>query len=124
VYLAAQVMIYAVAVIGLDILYGRTGQLSLAHASFFGLGAYTAALSAPLHVPLLAQPPLVILIAIAAGALVAVPTLRLSGLRLSLVTLLLGELFNWAINHSVWLTGGSQGMNVEPLTIGRFDSQD
>jgi branched-chain amino acid transport system permease protein len=122
VYEAAQVMIYAVAVLGLDIVYGRTGQLSLAHASFFGVGAYAAALSAPLGVPLWAQLPLVVLLAIVSGAVVAFPTLRLSGLRLALVTLLFGALFTWAIDHSVALTGGSQGMTVEPLMLGGFDS--
>lgn len=124
VYTAAQVMIYAVATIGLDIVYGRAGQLSLAHASFFGLGAYTAALSGPLSLPLWAQPAAVVLLAIVAGAVVAVPTLRLSGLRLSLVTLLFGELFTWAINHSGSLTGGSEGITVNSLTLGGFDSQD
>lgn len=124
VYTAAQVMIYAIATLGLDIVYGRTGQLSLAHASFFGLGAYTAALSAPFGLPLVVQPPLVVVLAVAAGAVVAVPTLRLSGLRLSLVTLLFGELFVWAIDHSGSIAGGSQGMTVDPLVVGGFDSQD
>src|SRR5512142_2919891 len=45
-YLATQVAIYAIATLGLDIVFGRTGQLSLSHASFFGLGAYSAALMA------------------------------------------------------------------------------
>ncbi|MBV9747758.1 MAG: branched-chain amino acid ABC transporter permease [Acetobacteraceae bacterium] len=124
VYTAAQVMIYAVATLGLEIVYGRAGQLSLAHASFFGLGAYVAALAAPLTVPLWAQPELVVLLAIVAGAVVAVPTLRLSGLRLSLVTLLFGELFGWGIDHSGSLTGGSEGITVGSLTLGGFDSQD
>jgi branched-chain amino acid transport system permease protein len=124
VYTAAQVMIYAVATLGLDIVYGRAGQLSLAHASFFGLGAYVAALAGPLALPLWAQPGAVLLLAVAAGGVVAVPTLRLSGLRLSLVTLLFGELFTWAINHSSSLTGGSEGITVNPLAIGGFDSQD
>ncbi len=123
VFIAAQVMIYAVATLGLDIVYGRAGQLSLAHASFFGLGAYTAALSGPLGIPLWVQPELVVLLAIAGGIIVAVPTLRLSGLRLALVTLLFGELFDWAIDHSLALTGGSQGMTVAPMTIGPFNSQ-
>ncbi len=124
VYTLAQVMIYAVATLGLDIVYGRAGQLSLAHASFFGLGAYAAALAGPLALPLWAQPELVGLLAIVAGAVVAVPTLRLSGLRLSLVTLLFGELFTWAIDHSGGLTGGSEGITVNPLTVGGFNSQD
>jgi len=124
-YLATQVAIYAIASLGLDVVFGRTGQLSLSHASFFGLGAYAAALmaAASWSSPVL-QIVVVIAVAIAAGAIVAVPTLRLSGLRLALVTLLFGELFVWAINHTGDLTGGSQGMSVPPLEIGRFSSVD
>jgi len=124
VYLAAQVMIYAIATLGLDIVYGRAGQLSLAHASFFGLGAYVAALSTGFNVPFWLQPFLVVALAVLAGAVVAVPTLRLSGLRLALVTLLFGELFTWAIDHTGDLTGGSEGITVAPLTVGAFDSSN
>ena len=121
-YLATQVAIYAIATLGLDIVFGRTGQLSLSHASFFGLGAYSAALMANWSWPIWLQVPVIVLLAIIAGAVVAVPTLRLSGLRLSLVTLLFGELFIWAINHSGEMTGGSQGMAVPQLEIGAFSS--
>jgi branched-chain amino acid transport system permease protein len=121
-YLASQVAIYAIATLGLDIVFGRTGQLSLSHASFFGLGAYASALMADWGWSIWLQVPVIVLLAILAGAVVAVPTLRLSGLRLSLVTLLFGELFIWAINHSSDMTGGSQGMAVPPLEIGNFSS--
>jgi branched-chain amino acid transport system permease protein len=121
-YLATQVAIYAIATLGLDIVFGRTGQLSLSHASFFGLGAYAAALMANWSWPIWQQVPLIVIIAVIAGAVVAVPTLRLSGLRLSLVTLLFGELFIWAINHSGETTGGSQGMAVMPLEISSFST--
>jgi branched-chain amino acid transport system permease protein len=121
-YLATQVAIYAIATLGLDIVFGRAGQLSLSHASFFGLGAYGAALMALWAWPWWAQVPVVVAVAILAGAVVAVPTLRLSGLRLALVTLLFGELFIWAINHADRLTGGSQGLAVAPLEVGRFSS--
>ncbi|TCR75592.1 branched-chain amino acid ABC transporter permease [Rhizobium sp. BK376] len=121
-YLATQVAIYAIATLGLDIVFGRTGQLSLSHASFFGLGAYAAAMMANWSWPIWQQVPVIVLIAIIAGAVVAVPTLRLSGLRLSLVTLLFGELFIWAINHSDQTTGGSQGMAVSPLEISSFST--
>ena len=123
-YIATQVMIFAIATLGLDILYGRAGQLSLAHASFFGLGAYVAALSSSYEVSVLLQVPLVIMLAVVFGVVLAVPTLRLSGLRLALVTLLFGELFLWVINHTGELSGGSQGITVTPLTIGAFDSSD
>jgi branched-chain amino acid transport system permease protein len=121
-YLATQVAIYAIATLGLDIVFGRTGQLSLSHASFFGVGAYSAAIMANWSWPIWQQVPLIAIIAVIAGAVVAVPTLRLSGLRLSLVTLLFGELFIWAINHSGDVTGGSQGMAVIPLEVGAFSS--
>ena len=121
-YLATQVAIYAIATLGLDIVFGRNRQLSLSHASFFGLGAYGAALMAAWTWPWWAQIPIVVAVATTAGAVVAVPTLRLAGLRLALVTLLFGELFIWAINHAGEVTGGSQGLAVPPLVIGRFSS--
>src|SRR5262249_54889352 len=102
--------------------FGRAGQLSLSHASFFGLGAYGAALMAAWGWTWWVQVPLVIGVAIVAGAIVAVPTLRLSGLRLALVTLLFGELFIWAINHAGAVAGGSQGLAVPPLQVGWFSS--
>lgn len=123
-YIVTQVMIYAVATLGLDVLYGRTGQLSLAHASFFGVGAYIAALSSSFAIAPALQPFIVIGFAVVVGAVVAIPTLRLSGLRLALVTLLFGELFIWIINHTGGLTGGSQGITVMPLVIGGFDSSE
>lgn len=124
IYIVTQVMIYAIATLGLDVLYGRTGQLSLAHASFFGVGAYIAALSSSLEISVLLQPLIVVAVAVFVGAIVAIPTLRLSGLRLALVTLLFGELFIWLINHTTDLTGGSQGISVMPLVIGGFDSSE
>ena len=123
-YLATEVAIYAIATLGLDIVFGRTGQLSLSHATFFGLGAYAAALMATWAWPIWLQVPAILALAILAGTVVAVPTLRLSGLRLALVTLLFGELFTWAIDHTGSTTGGSQGMTVPPLAVGVFSSAD
>ncbi len=122
VFTLSEVMIYAIATIGLDIVFGRAGQLSLAQASFFGLGAYLAALTTTLPAGL--QFLLVVATAMIAGAVVAIPTLRLSGLRLALVTLLFGELFIWALDHLGSLTGGTQGLVVPALAIGDSNSQD
>lgn len=124
VYLASEVVIYAVATLGLDLLFGRTGQLSLAHASFMGLGAYTAAVCAAIGVSVWYQIPIVFVVSIVAGIVVAVPTLRLSGLRLALVTLLFGELFTWAVIQTSALTGGSEGMSVPALNIVSFSTGD
>jgi branched-chain amino acid transport system permease protein len=122
VFTFTELMIYAIATIGLDIVFGRAGQLSLAQAAFFGLGGYFTALTVG-HVNPVLQLLGVIGIAAAAGLVVAVPSLRLSGLRLALVTLLFSELFIWGINH--WArAGGTQGLVVNPLTIAGFNSID
>lgn len=122
IFIAAQVVIFAIATLGLDVLFGRTGQLSMAQATFMGLGAYVTVVASQHGVGVLPALGLVIVAALIAGAVVAIPTLRLSGLRLALVTLLFGELFVWAINNTTSLTGGSEGITADPLTLGTFDS--
>lgn len=122
IFIAAQVVIFAIATLGLDVLFGRTGQLSMAHASFMGLGAYVTVVASEHGVGILPALGLVVVAALIAGAVVAVPTLRLSGLRLALVTLLFGELFVWAIDNTTSVTGGSEGVTTEPLVLGTFDS--
>jgi branched-chain amino acid transport system permease protein len=124
VFLAAQVVAFAIATLGLDILYGRTGQLSLAHASFMGVGAYTTyAVSSYGYGPAV-QLAAVVVVAVVAALVVAVPTLRLSGLRLALVTLAFGELLAWVIRNTTDLTGGTQGASVDPIVIGLLDSSE
>lgn len=121
-FVAAQVAVFAIATLGLDILYGRTGQLSLAHASFMGVGAYTGYVLASRGFGVGVQLLGVLGMALVSGALVAIPTLRLSGLRLSLVTLAFGELFAWLLTNTTSLTGGTQGVPVSPMTIGSTDT--
>ena len=122
VFLASEVVIYAIATLGLDLLFGLTGQLSLAHASFMGLGAYTAAVCTAMGMSVWFQIPLVFVVSILAGVVVAVPTLRLAGLRLALVTLLFGELFTWAVIQVGGITGGSEGMSVPALNVFSFST--
>lgn len=121
-FVAAQVAVFAIATLGLDILYGRTGQLSLAHASFMGVGAYTGYVLASRGFGVGVQLLGVLGMALVSGALVAIPTLRLSGLRLSLVTLAFGELFAWLLTNTTSLTGGTQGVPVSPMPIGSTDT--
>lgn len=121
-FVAAQVAVFAIATLGLDILYGRTGQLSLAHASFMGVGAYTGYVLASRGFGVGVQLLGVLGMALISGALVAIPTLRLSGLRLSLVTLAFGELFAWLLTNTTSLTGGTQGVPVSPMPIASTDT--
>lgn len=121
-FLCAQVLVYGVATQGLNILYGRTGQLSLAHATFLGGGAYTTYVLISRGFTPSAALAAVWVVSLLAGLLVAVPTLRLSGLRLALVTLAFGELFQWVIVHTTETTGGTQGTPVDSIVAGSIDT--
>jgi branched-chain amino acid transport system permease protein len=119
---ATLALIYVVATLGTDLVVGRTGMLSLCQASFMGIGAYTAAIGQAHGMPVVVQVLLGMGIALAAGAIVAFPTLKLSGLRLAIITLLFGSLFTWAVDVDINLTGGSEGIVVNPLQVGSFSS--
>ncbi|HHY92324.1 MAG TPA: branched-chain amino acid ABC transporter permease [Firmicutes bacterium] len=99
--------------LGLNLVSGFTGQLSLGHAAFMGIGAYTAALLTKAGQPFL--PALVAggLLAAAAGAVIGVPTLRLRGDYLAIATLGFGEILRvLAINQK--FTGGPVGLRAIP----------
>jgi branched-chain amino acid transport system permease protein len=108
------VLAYAVAVLGLNLLVGYNGQISLGHGAFFALGAYTAALLIEkASVPYLLTLPAAGLVCFAAGFLFGVPALRLHGLYLALVTLGLAIATPPLIKRFDELTEGTQGMTVE-----------
>ncbi|VXB08451.1 membrane hypothetical protein [Aeromicrobium sp. 9AM] len=72
-FIATQLLAYGIATLGLHILFGRTGQLSLAHASFMGVGAYTTLVLAQRDVDPLVQLLAVVGVGLVAGALVPYP---------------------------------------------------
>lgn len=109
----ALVFVNALSVVGLVILIGYAGQISLGHAGFAGIGAYACAL-APEHLglhPLLA---LVLGAAISAAmaALIGRPILRLKGYYLAVATLGFGILVSMVLTNERALTGGPDGMVV------------
>jgi branched-chain amino acid transport system permease protein len=111
------VLVYAVAILGLNVLVGYSGQVSLGHGAFFALGAYTCAiLIDKVDFPhLLAVVPAAI-VGFIAGILFGIPTLRLRGLYLALVTLGLAVAAPPLIKRFEDLTGGSQGINIPQPT--------
>jgi branched-chain amino acid transport system permease protein len=115
---AIRIAINATLAIALNLLIGYTGQISLGHAAFFGLGAYgSAILVAEYH-----WPPGAALLASAAlvGALayvVARVILRLEGHYLAMATLGLGVIASIALSNEVGLTGGPDGMSVPDFSI-------
>jgi len=115
---ASLVWIQALAAVGLNLLMGLAGQVSLGHAGFFGIGAYAVALG-PRHLgldPLLAA---VVGLVGAAGLalLVGRPILRLRGHYLAVATLGLGVLVWLVLNSEVELTGGPDGIQVPRLVL-------
>lgn len=106
-------IIYAIAVLGLNLLTGYSGQISLGHSAFFGIGAYTSAILIVDHEwPYLLTLPVAAVICFAAGFLIGIPALRLQGLYLALMTLGLAIAFPPILRRFESVTGGVQGINV------------
>lgn len=113
VYLANLVGITAISALGLNLLTGFTGQISLGHAAFMGLGAYTVAiLSSRWQVPMVLALPAAGAVAAVAGAFVGAPSLRIKGLYLAMATLAFQVIAEFAFVNAEGLTGGVRGINV------------
>lgn len=113
VYLYDLVMIYVIVALGLNILTGYTGQISIGHAGFMAIGAYASAIfTGRLGLPFLLAMPLAALVAALIGFGLGVPALRLHGHYLAIATLGFGVAVSQL--SAVWegLTGGYQGMKV------------
>ena len=120
--LATRMAINAIIVLGLNLLIGFAGQISLGHAGFIGIGAYaTAVLPTHFNVhPLLAM----VLGALAASllaAIVARPIFKLKGHYLAMATLGLGIIINIALRNEASLTGGPDGMPVPAMGLLGYD---
>jgi branched-chain amino acid transport system permease protein len=120
--LVIRMAINAVIVLGLNLLIGFAGQISLGHAGFLGIGAYASAVL-PTHFgwhPLLAMGAGAAVTGLLA-ALVARPIFKLKGHYLAMATLGLGIIINIAIRNEAQWTGGPDGMPVPSLGVFGFD---
>ena len=109
------VLAYAIALLGLNMLTGYNGQISLGHGAFYAIGAYTAAiLMDKLGMPYWATIPIAAAVCFIFGFLFGLPALRLEGLYLALATFALGVAMPQILKHeglAHW-TGGSQGVVI------------
>jgi branched-chain amino acid transport system permease protein len=109
----SNVIATSIAVLGLGLLTGFNGQISVGHGAFFGVGAYTTAILTADHGwSHLSTIPVTMVLCFAIGVLVGLPALRISGLYLALVTLALATLFPLVIQKYSDVTGGSTGIRV------------
>ena len=113
VFELTMVMIYAIAVLGLNILTGYNGQISLGHGAFFAVGAYTTAILMHRYgVPYWATFPPAAIICFVLGVLFGLPALRFEGPYLALVTLAMALAIPQLLKYFDNWTGGLQGINL------------
>src|SRR3954451_13361783 len=111
-------LIAIVGALGLNILVGYTGQISVGHAAFMSVGAYTAAnLAVKLSLPFWITLPAGGLMAALIGAIVGMPSLRIKGLYLAIATLAGQLIIEWVINHTPAISGGVQASIQVPRPV-------
>ena len=113
-----QIGIAIIGAIGLNILVGYTGQISLGQGGFLAVGAYTAGVVATkTDLSPLVGIPAAVLVTAAVGAFFGLPALRLKGLYLAIATLASQQIIVWLIIHWDWLTGGVGALVLEPVHV-------
>ncbi|WP_339097642.1 branched-chain amino acid ABC transporter permease [Deinococcus sp. VB343] len=111
------IMIFAIAVIGLNVTTGYTGLINIGQAAFMGVGAYATALAATrLNLPFFVAIPLGGLAAALVGTVVGLPSLRLKYLYLAVATLAFQVVFEWSVGHLPILAQGS-AIALEPVQV-------
>ena len=122
-YLQSQIVfvfIYAIVGVGLLILAGFAGQVSLGHAAFLAIGAYTAGYMQRLGVPFVVYLPLSVLLTGVVGALVGFPALRLSGIYLVIATIAFGFIMEEVAARWESVTNGNDGMRIKQIELFGF----
>jgi branched-chain amino acid transport system permease protein len=125
----AQTLVYAIALLGLNLLTGYNGQISLGHGAFYAIGGYLAAILMQSGIPYWATLPVAGLLCLVVGFLFGLPALRLQGLYLALATFALAVAFPQILKAKVFerWTGGVQGIIVDkpsaPAWLGLSDDQ-
>lgn len=122
-YVGSVLLVYAVLSLGLDLIMGHAGQFAFSHVAFFGIGAYTTAiLQARYGIPF----PVGLVIAIALSSviamLVALASVKLRHIYLGLATVAFAAAAHWSFQNWKGLTGGVDGMRLQPSDFVLFQS--
>jgi len=113
-----QIAYFGVAALGLNILVGFTGQISLGHGAFFGFGAFASAwLNTAQGIPVFFAIPLAGFMTMAVGMMFGLPAARIKGLYLAIATLASQFIIEDFFARANWFSGGSSGALAEPVTI-------
>ncbi len=118
VHLVVVIAIFSILALGLDVVFGYTGEVSLGHSALFGVGAYTAGVLAfQLGIGFFWSIPCGIVVAAGFGALLALPALRVTGPYLAMVTLAFGTIIEILINEMTFLTNGPLGISLTKKVV-------
>jgi branched-chain amino acid transport system permease protein len=121
-YILNSIGIYAIAAIGLNLLIGYTGQISLGHGAFFGVGAYTAAiLATKTGFPIWLSIPAAGIVTAAVGIVFGLPSARLKHLYLLIATLAGQFIIEYVLVQWESLTGGAEGISIIGATFLKID---
>ncbi|MBE9522506.1 MAG: branched-chain amino acid ABC transporter permease [Proteobacteria bacterium] len=121
-YIIITIGIYAIAAIGLNLLIGYTGQISLGHGAFFGVGAYAAAiLATKVGVPFLIAVPAAGVITALVGMVFGIPSVRLKHLYLCIATLAGQIILEYVFVQWESLTGGAAGISIPTASLFGLD---
>lgn len=125
--LLIQIGYLGIAALGLNLLVGFTGQISLGHGAFFGVGAFASAwLNNEAGLPVAVAVPLAGLWTTAVGLIFGIPAARLKGLYLAIATLASQFILQDFFARAEWFSGGSSGALAEPFSLFgyAFDSDE
>ena len=120
-YVANMIGFAIIGALGLNLLTGFTGQISLGHAAFLGVGAYTSAiLVTRLGFSFWLSIPCAGLVAALAGMVIGIPSLRVKGLYLCIATLAAQFIFEFIFVHWESMTKGITGIHIPPPTVAGY----
>jgi branched-chain amino acid transport system permease protein len=118
------ILIYSIVALGLMLLAGYTGQLSLGHAAFLAVGAYTEAVLAAKGWPFPASMAVAAACAAAVGVVVGLPALRVKGIYLAIATIAFNFIVDEVLARWESVTGGNSGLMVGPLSVFGWKAND
>jgi branched-chain amino acid transport system permease protein len=116
--ISIQIGIFAIAALGLNVLVGFTGQISIGHAAFFLFGAFTSAyISNNLPIPVFFAIPLAGVVTALVGLIFGIPAARLKGLYLVIATLAAQYILLDFFSRAEWFSGGSVPASANPFSV-------
>lgn len=119
--LLIQISYLGIAALGLNILVGYTGQISLGHGAFFGFGAFASAwLNTSFNIPVFLCIPLAGFLTMGVGMMFGAPAARIKGLYLAIATLASQFIIEDFFARAEWFSGGAAGSMADPISLFGF----